>query len=409
MLLAMSVIPAFAPHWWERDRSRLLVSSALGGPVALWLAFAAPHRLGHAVSEYASFLVVMVALYVITSHIVLTGSWVASPGRNTAVLALGAALASCIGTTGTTMLLIRPLLRSNAARPKRAHVVVFFIFLAGNLGGLLTPMGDPPLYLGLLRGVPFFWTLRLWPVWLGCCTACLAIFYFVDTVVDRRHPAAVAPPSEPVRLAGGHNLLWLASLVALVAASGMWQLPTLLCQAGLLALAGLCFASSSATLRRTNGFSWAPVREVAILFAGIFLTMAPALMLLEGSRETLLSHVDPQSPRQFFWVTGLFSSVLDNAPTYVTATATASSLLSLSPLHLQQLAADVHGEVLLAAISCGAVLMGALTYIGNGPNLLVKAVAEEAGTPMPSFLGYVGIAAVVLLPLFMAVSLLFFN
>jgi Na+/H+ antiporter NhaD/arsenite permease-like protein len=402
MLLSVSLLPLLAPAWWEREASRLGVAGLFGAPVAAWLSVAAPQRLQHAVLEYLAFMIVLVALYVVTSHIVVAGHRPATPASNLGLLGVGTLLASCIGTTGTTMLLVRPLLRSNAARPHRAHVFVFFIFLAGNMGGLLTPMGDPPLYMGLLRGVPFFWTLRLWPAWLFCNGITLLEFYCLDAYIARRWPAPHTAPvtTVPWRLEGGRNLLLLLCLVGLVAASGLLGLPALWVNLLLLGLAGLAWTTSPAELRRKNDFSWAPIREVGILFAGIFLTMAPVLLLLETQRSRLLLAIDPERPAPFFWITGVLSSVLDNAPTYLTATATASSLLERSPLHLEQLAADPRGAPLLAAISCGAVLMGTLTYLGNGPNLLVKAVAEAQGTRMPSFFAYLGISCLVLLPSF---------
>ena len=408
MLLAVSLLPLVAPHWWEQDRHRAAVSALLGGPVALWLSHWQPQQLRHTVAEYTAFMVVLVALYVITSHIVIDGAPAATARGNTLVLGAGALLASLIGTTGTTMLLLRPLLRSNATRQKQAHVLVFFIFVAGNFGGLLTPMGDPPLFLGLLRGVPFFWTLRLWPAWLLTNVALLGIFYLVDRHQFRRQPAAAAVAATPLRLRGATNLGLLLGVAATVALSGLLEVPEWLSQAVLLSLAALAWKTSPPAWRQANRFGWGPIREVGIVFAGIFLTMAPALLLLQSSRDRLLTVIDPHHPATFFWVTGLLSSVLDNAPTYLTACATACSLLELPAQQLGALARHPVGEPLLRAISCGAVMMGALTYLGNGPNLLVKAVAEQNGVRMPSFFGYLGVAALTLLPLLAGVSWIFF-
>jgi Na+/H+ antiporter NhaD/arsenite permease-like protein len=315
---------------------------------------------------------------------------------NTGFLAVGSLLASFVGTTGASMLLIRPLLQTNRERARVTHTVVFFTFLVSNIGGMLTPLGDPPLFLGYLQGVPFAWTFRLWPQWLLMTAALLALYY----VWDSRHHAhetrtALARDRaeiEPLRIAGALNGLWLAGVVAAVAflhAPGR--------EAAIVALAGLSLWRTPPAIRRANRFTATPMVEVAVLFLGIFLTMIPALELLHLRGGEL----GVREPWQFLWATGLLSSFLDNAPTYLTFLALAQGL---------GLPAEVVGvpHLILAGISVGAVAMGANTYIGNAPNFMVKAIAEEAGVRMPSFFGYMAYSGAVLLPLFVIVTILFF-
>jgi Na+/H+ antiporter NhaD/arsenite permease-like protein len=318
---------------------------------------------------------------------------------------IGALLASLIGTTGASMLLIRPLLRATAARRHRAHAVIFFIFVVSNAGGLLTPLGDPPLFLGFLRGVPFGWTLGLWRPWLLVNGLLLAIFLVADTVLFRREGPQAPPagPSSPLRLAGTVNLLYLAGVVVVLVASGVLGLPAGVQEGGMLLLAGLSLLTTPRALREENGFSWAPIAEVALLFAGIFATMIPALAIL-NSRGAELGLV---APWQYFWASGALSSFLDNAPTYLTFASTASGVMGTDASNLAQLVATDRGASLLAAISMGSVLMGANTYVGNGPNFMVKAIAEQGGVRMPGFLGYMACSATILLPIFAAVTWVF--
>jgi Na+/H+ antiporter NhaD/arsenite permease-like protein len=314
---------------------------------------------------------------------------------NTAFLAAGAAMASFVGTTGASMVLVRPLLETNRERARVTHTVVFFIFLVSNVGGLLTPLGDPPLLLGYLNGVPFTWTLRLWSHWLLAVVALLAAYFAWDSVhYARESPARLRLDRarlRPLRLQGAGNAVALAGVVAAVAGlAAPWR------ELALLALTGASAWWTPARIRQANAFTMHPMVEVAALFLGVFLTMIPALELLRAHGAGL----GVREPWQFFWATGLLSAFLDNAPTYLTFLALAQGL---------GLADEVVGvpHAVLAAISVGAVFMGALTYIGNAPNFIVKAIAEEAGVRMPSFFGYLAFSAAVLLPLFAVVTLFF--
>jgi len=346
--------------------------------------------------EYLPFVIVLLSLYIVAGGIGVRGTLVGTPALNTGLLAIGAMLASAMGTTGAAMLLIRPLLQTNRERTRVRHTVVFFIFLVCNIGGMLTPLGDPPLFLGYLQGVPFAWTLRLWPPW-ACQVAALLILYFVwETREYAREPAAALRRDRvevtPLRVQGAANIVWLALVVPTVALLGApWR------EAAIVALAALSLWRTPRAVRRANGFSAGPMIEVAVLFAGIFLTMIPALELVRLRGAEL----GVRAPWQFFWATGILSSFLDNAPTYLTFLALGQGL---------GLAREVAGvpHAILAAIAVGSVSMGANTYIGNAPNFMVKSIAEEQGVTMPSFFGYVLYSAAVLVPLFVVVTALFF-
>jgi Na+/H+ antiporter NhaD/arsenite permease-like protein len=340
---------------------------------------------------------------------------------NTGVLLLGGLLASVIGTTGASVLLIRPLLRANAPRQRKTHVFVFFIFVVSNCGGLLTPLGDPPLFLGFLKGVPFEWTLQLWKEWLLVNGLLLVIFNVWDQRAlareERERPGSqleAVLEHEPLRVEGRRNFAFLLGIVAVIYAAGSgagnggepW--PFGVQETLMAAIAGVAYAATHARLREANHFGFAPIVEVAVLFAGIFATMAPALLLLNAhASEFGLEH-----PWQFFWITGVLSSFLDNAPTYLTFAATACGLngIALEGSYLRELLArGPEAAKILAAISCGAVMMGANSYIGNGPNFMVKAIAESHGVKMPSFFGYMAWSCGVLLPIFALVTLVFFR
>jgi Na+/H+ antiporter NhaD/arsenite permease-like protein len=305
-----------------------------------------------------------------------------------------------MGTTGASMLLIRPLLQTNAERRYVTHTVVFFIFLVSNIGGCLTPLGDPPLFLGYLRGVPFTWTLSLWPVWLTTVVLLLVVYGVWDTIMHAREsPQALRLDRthlEPLRLQGSSNFLFLGLVVTAVAlVPAPWRMLLMLAATGGSLLLGETVA------RHTNQFTYAPIIEVAVLFLGIFLTMAPALELLDQYGASL----GVNTPARFFWATGVFSSFLDNAPTYVTFFETARAQASLT---LGGTTVAGVPDSWLRAISLGAVFMGANTYIGNGPNFMVKAITEEAGIKMPSFFGYMVYSGLILMPLFVGMTLLIF-
>jgi Na+/H+ antiporter NhaD/arsenite permease-like protein len=424
LLLAIALLPLAAPRFWESNRNKGVVAAAFAAPVAGYLVgvgASGVHELVERAKEYVSFILMLASLFVISSGIHVRGSLSGTPRMNTGLLALGALLASWIGTTGASVLLIRPLLRANAPRQRTTHVVVFFIFVVSNCGGLLTPLGDPPLFLGFLKGVPFAWSLGLWKEWLLVNGVLLVLFDFYDQRVFEREelerPGSqleAVMEHEPLRIEGMRNFAFLAGVVATLVAAGRglgsggapW--PFGVSEALLAALALLAYAATPPRLREANAFAFGPIVEVAVLFAGIFVTMAPALLLLNAHAESL----GIREPWQFFWATGALSSFLDNAPTYLTLAAAACGLAGVPPegRYLGELLARgaEHAQV-LAAISCGAVFMGANTYVGNGPNLMVKAIAERSGVPMPSFFGYMAWSCAILLPLFGVCTLVFFR
>ncbi|MBI1737402.1 MAG: sodium:proton antiporter [Candidatus Rokubacteria bacterium] len=397
MLLAIAVCPLWTPHWWESNRNKLVISLVLGAPILVMYLLRDWHALVHTGLDYLSFIILLAGLYVISGGILMRGDLPATPLTNAGFLALGAILASFVGTTGASMLLIRPLLQTNRERRHVRHTVVFFIFIVSNIGGMLTPLGDPPLFLGYLQGVPFTWTFQLWPHWLLMTVILLAVYVAWDSRAFAREPLAAIQRDrtqvEPLRVRGIENLAWLAGVVLAVAFLGApWRE---------VAIVGVALASLRLTpkdIRRANGFTSYPMVEVAVLFFGIFLTMIPALELLRLRG----SELGVSEPWQFFWVTGSLSSFLDNAPTYLTFLALGQGL---------KLAPDVVGvpTEILAAISVGAVAMGANSYIGNAPNFMVKAIAEEAKVKMPSFFGYMAYSVGVLVPLFVVVTLMFFR
>ena len=397
MLLAIALCPLWVPHWWESNRNKLAVAAALGLPVlALYLARRPAALLGMA-EDYVSFMVLLAGLYVMSGGIRLTGDLEATPLTNSVFLAVGTLLASFIGTTGASMLLIRPLLQTNRERRHVKHTVIFFIFLVSNVGGMLTPLGDPPLFLGYLSGVPFAWTFRLWPQWLFMVAVLLLLYFVWDTRRYVHEPLAALRRDraeiEPLRLRGGLNALGLALVVLAVAfLHAPWR------EIAIVAVAGVSLWWTPASVHRANGVTAYPMTEVAVLFFGIFLTMIPALELLRVRGGEL----GVREPWQFFWAAGTLSSFLDNAPTYLTFLALAQGL------HLTDEVAGVTHAV-LAAISVGSVAMGANSYIGNAPNFMVKSIAEEAKVAMPSFFGYMLYSGAILVPLFVIVTLLFFR
>jgi Na+/H+ antiporter NhaD/arsenite permease-like protein len=387
LLLAIAVLPLAAPHWWEKNRHKALVGGVLSLPVVVYLLRAAPGALRGSLIEYVSFVSLLGALYVVAGGIRVTGDLRATPLTNLLLLGLGAVLANVIGTTGASMVLIRTVLRTNQQRANTAHIPFFFILVVSNCGGLLTPLGDPPLFIGYLRGVPFGWTLRLWPVWLGAIGYLLALFYAVERrAYGRERAKALAHDAldhTPLGIDGMVNV----GLLTLIIASVFMPTPQREMAMAAVGLASVVLGPSAP--RKANGFTYAPIVEVGVLFLGIFVTMVPALAILEARGGEL----GIARPWQFFLTTGALSSVLDNAPTYLTFLSAAQSL---------RLGGDVIGvpTLYLAAISCGAVLMGANTYIGNGPNFMVKAIAEEMGVRMPSFFRYAAAAILVLSPVY---------
>ena len=406
LLAAIALLPLAAPRWWESNRNKAIVAALCALPVVGYL--------------IAGFGAEGADRLLETSGIHLDGSLAGTPLSNTVFLAIGAVLANLFGTTGASVLLIRPLLRANASRQNKAHIVVFFIFVVANCGGLLTPLGDPPLFLGFLKGVPFGWTLGLWKHWLTVNGLLLVIFNFWDQVVfdreERERPGSQLEEvmrHEPLRIRGGHNLAFLSAIVAVVLVSGggvgndgrSWAFGWR--EVLMLAIAVASYVSTPARIRESNRFTFGPLVEVAVLFAGIFVAMAPALAILNARGGALGLH----QPWQLFWASGSLSSFLDKAPTYLTFASAAAGVQGV-PAEGRYLAdflalgpAAAH---LLAAVSAGSVFMGANSYIGNGPNFVVKAIAEESGVAMPSFFGYMVYSIGILIPIFALVTLVYF-
>jgi Na+/H+ antiporter NhaD/arsenite permease-like protein len=403
LLLSIAVAPLVASDLWARHFGK--VSAAFGLPVAAWFLVAAPRELLHTSMDYVSFVILLASLFTISGGILVRGGFKGRPLSNAAFLAVGAVAANVLGTTGASMLLVRPLLRANAGRRRAAHVFVFFIFVVSNLGGLLTPIGDPPLFLGYLKGVPFFWTVRnLWPLWLLATGIVILAFLAADALAlraeARGNPGTSAPAPAGPRAAGEsvsrfgidgkENFLYLATVIGAVFLPAPWR------EIVMVAAAAASVRRTPAPIRAGNGFTWHPILEVAILFAGIFATMMPALLILRARGGEL----GVTSPAEFFWASGGLSSFLDNAPTYLTFFSLAQGLGGPSPV------AGVSAPI-LKAISAGSVFMGANTYIGNAPNFMVKAVAESAGVKMPSFFEYTAYSVFVLLPVFALVTWVF--
>lgn len=397
MLLGIAVLPLAVPHFWESNRNRGIFTAVVATPMAVYLAFVHVEGLLHSSLEYVSFLALLGSLYVIAGGIHISGDLEATPRTNLVILALGAVLANLIGTTGASMLLIRTILRTNSQRKNVAHIPFFFILIVSNCGGLLTPMGDPPLFLGYLRGVPFTWTLQLWPFWIGAVGYLLTLFFFLDRRAYAKEAAKdiARDVAEKIPL----SVQGMANVPLLLGVIGAIFLPTPWREGVMVALAVVSVVVGPRPARAANGFSYGPIVEVAILFAGIFVTMVPALALLEARG----SELGLDQPWQFFLTTGVLSSVLDNAPTYLTFLSTAVGLHMESAGHVMvSLTEGAIPEIFLVAISVGAVMMGANTYIGNGPNFMVKAIAEEGGYAMPSFFGFAGKAVLTLTPIYIA-------
>jgi Na+/H+ antiporter NhaD/arsenite permease-like protein len=431
VLLSIALLPLAAPRVWHHHYGKITAGWAL----LFLVPFAAVHGPGPAatalvhtlVAEYIPFIALLVALFTAAGGIYIRGNLHGSPATNVAILAAGSALASLMGTTGASMLLVRPLLRANDNRKHVAHVVVFFIFTVSNVGGSLTPLGDPPLFLGFLKGVAFDWTLRhLFPQTLFVLAALLAIFYVVDRWFLAREGVLAVDPTPDTRarrgfgIEGAINFLPLAAVVGLVLMSGLWspgirydvfgtpvELQSLVRDAALVVVTLVSLAITPRGVRQRNQFSWAPMQEVAKLFIAIFVTMVPVLAMLRageagafGAVTRAVTGADGQPlPWAYFWLTGSLSSFLDNAPTYLVF----FNLAGGDPKVLMTDLAPV-----LAAVSAGAVFMGANTYIGNAPNFMVKAIAEDRGVAMPSFFGYMAWSAAVLLPLFALVTWIWF-
>jgi len=396
LLLSIALLPLRAPHFWESHRNKGLVAFLWSLPIAVYFLFNAPHELVLSLKDYASFLLLLTALFIISGGIVLKGDLRATPEVNTLLLFIGAVLANFIGTTGASMLLIRPLLQTNSERRHTIHLPIFFIFLVSNIGGCLTPLGDPPLFMGLIKGVPLTWTLRLFPLWAVMVGSVLLVFYLFDRVQyakeERRDLIRDRRRVVPLRLTGTINLLWIAGVVAAI------FLPFPRREGVLIVMSVLSLLTTKRECRADNRFTYNPIIEVAVLFAGIFVTMIPALLILNARGAEL----GLTKPWQFFWAAGSLSSFLDNTPTYLAFFSMAQGLGLNGPMMGIP-------TLMLKAISAGAVFMGANSYIGNGPNFMVKVIAEEYKLKMPSFFGYMAYSCAILVPLFIVVTLIFFR
>ncbi|KWR92033.1 sodium:proton antiporter [Cupriavidus sp. IDO] len=432
LLLSIALFPLVAPRLWHHHYGKIAAAWGLLFLLPFAMSFgvhAAIANTMHALlGEYIPFIALIAALYIVAGGICVRGNLHGTPRLNTGILALGTLLASFMGTTGAAMLLIRPLLRANDNRRHVAHVVVFFIFLVANAGGSLTPLGDPPLFLGFLQGVDFFWTMRhIFPETVFICVALLVIFYLVDRHYYHNREEDLPPALDPtpdsrgIRIEGNFNFVLLLAIIGLVLMSGLWKpgivfdvmgtevpLPAAVRDLLLVVVAVVSLMVTPHSARAGNEFNWEPILEVGKLFAGIFLTIIPVIAMLKAGTDGAFAGVvrtvsdanGQPIDSMYFWATGILSSFLDNAPTYLVFFNTAGG----DPATLMTRDAST-----LAAISAGAVFMGANTYIGNAPNLMVKAIAENRGVRMPSFFGYMLWSGGVLVPLFLVMTFLFFH
>jgi Na+/H+ antiporter NhaD/arsenite permease-like protein len=429
MLLSIALFPLIAPNFWHHHFGKISAfwAASLGIPFLMTFKGIALHEILHIIlADYVPFIILLWALYTVSGGILLRGSLRGTPLVNTIILIIGTILASWMGTTGAAMLLIRPFLRANNYRKNRTFMVVFFIFLVANVGGSLTPLGDPPLFLGFLHGVTFFWTFNIMPHMLLTVGILLVIYFFLDLYHYKKEGVTVPEneAKEPLKLEGMHNFLFLAGVVGAVLMSGMvdlgeintlgihraaqdWVRDVLLIIMGILSL-----VTTSKILREDNDFTWFPIVEVAYLFIGIFITMIPCLLILKagakGELAFLISAV--KEPLHYFWITGTLSSFLDNAPTYLTFFNTAIGSFYSGMTEAQAVPLLMtENAIYLKAISAGAVFFGACSYIGNAPNFMVRSISEEAGTPMPSFFGYIlKYSLLFLVPVFVVVTFIFF-
>lgn len=435
LLMCIAVMPLVRPAWWESHQPHVVLICIL----AFVIPFTYMYGGGHAaetvleclIGDYLTFIVLLFGLFCVAGNITMEGDLAGSPRVNMILLTVGTLLSSLIGTTGASMLMVRPVIKMNAWRKRRAHIMVFFIFLVSNIGGCLTPIGDPPLLMGFSRGVPFFWSLHLFPVLIFNMLVLLFLFYWIDRrayckdIATGRMPD-ISRPGTKISIKGLHNLVFLVMIVAAVILSGV--LPELACFknadgtvkgihifgevtlgfpalieiAIILLAAFLSFRTSSPEIRKKNHFTWGAIQEVAVLFVGIFITMQPALMIL----KSMGAELGLTEPLEMFWVTGALSSFLDNTPTYLVFLTTAGVMGFKNGI---MTVLGTVPEGMLLAISCGAVFMGANTYIGNAPNFMVKAISDENGIRMPSFFGYMLWSLSVLVPVFLLDTLVFFR
>jgi Na+/H+ antiporter NhaD/arsenite permease-like protein len=417
MLLTIAIAPLVAEHFWEKNRNKLIFTAVISVvTVALLSSFGLGGAIMHnLLFDYIPFIMLLLALFVVTGGIRISGDITATPLVNTFILGAGFAMASVMGTTGAAMLLIRPLLQINQQRVYRVHTVLFFIALVANCGGLLTPLGDPPLFLLYLRGASFAWFSTMFPQWLTVGAILLALYMVIDRYYYAKEPAEAKlrdlTEQEPLKIEGMRNFLYLGMIIAAVLFLNQNYIPAMgeehaplyikfLREIALAVIIILSWLTTRKQIRTDNHFTWEPISEVAILFVGIFITMTPAMLYLAANAELL----GITEPWQFYYSTGALSSFLDNAPTAVAFhTLADGQYAAVLPDYVANIPA-----ILLQAISLGAVFFGAMTYIGNGPNFMVKAIAEQEGIKMPSFFGYIlKFTLVVLLPVYVIVQLIF--
>lgn len=435
LLLCVAILPLTCERWWEAHRSKVTAACSLMFLVPFGTLYGVSEAVSVAIEcvldDYLSFIVLLFGLFCTSGNISLEGDLAGSPRVNVGLLIFGTVLSSIIGTTGASMLMIRPMIKMNSWRRRKRHIIIFFIFLISNMGGCLTPIGDPPLLMGFMRGVPFFWSARLFPMLALDLAVMLFIFYHIDLrayrkdIADGRRPD-IRRPGKTIEIHGLHNLAFIAMIVAAVILNGiMPSMPmfknadgspaglhifgnahlawsTVIEIAVILSAAWLSFRTTSAEIRRANHFTWGAIEEVAVLFIGIFFTMQPALMILKSLGPAI--HID--SPAGMFWTTGLLSSFLDNTPTYLVFLTAAGSQEAAAGVAT---AVGLVPERMLMAISSGAVFMGAFTYIGNAPNFMVKTIANENGIQMPSFFAYLIWPICVLVPVLILDTVVFFT
>jgi len=437
ILLSIALFPLLAPKFWHHHYPKVSLFWAAVFALPFLIAFRgeAFYQIVHIyLIDYIPFIILLWGLFTVSGGILLRGRLHGTPALNTLLLAIGTVLASWMGTTGAAMLLIRPILRANSARKHKKHIVIFFIFLVANIGGALTPLGDPPLFLGFLHGVPFFWTFNLFPHMIFVSCILLALVYVIDTAFYRREESHVqagsGAPGERIRLDGAHNFIFLAGILGAVLLSGKWHAASFTflgvhlyiqneVRDVLILLMGLLsILTTRKQLRKDHNFTWEPMKEVAYLFAGIFMTIIPVLTILRAGEHGALAFLinAVSEPTHYFWTTGALSSFLDNAPTYLTFFNLALGRLQIPEASVNLILSgvlhdpnSVHFVAFLKGISAGAVFFGAMTYIGNAPNFMVRSISEENKVKMPSFFGYMLWSIGILLPIFVVVTLLFFS
>lgn len=430
MLLSIALMPLVAPKFWHHHFGKVSAFWTLVIVIPFLVIYKgqALYEFFHIfLADYVPFVIILTALYTVSGNILLKGTLVGTPVLNTGMLILGTFLASWMGTTGASMLLIRPFLRANSHRKNRTFMVVFFIFLVSNVGGSLTPLGDPPLFLGFLRGVPFFWTFNLLPQMIVVVAILLAVYFIFDSYFYKKEGIAARKDDstkEPLKILGLHNFIFLAGIVGAVLMSGIVKMGEMnilgVHRAGqdilrdgiLILIAVLSFLTTKREIREDNEFTWFPMQEVAILFVAIFLTMMPCLKILQAGEKGALAVLikTVQDPVHYYWITGMLSSFLDNAPTYLTFLSTLLGKFYPGVESQEAIGLLIKENVIyLQAISAAAVFFGANTYIGNAPNFMVRSIAEESGTEMPSFFGYMlKYSFPILIPIFAVITFLFY-